>query len=272
MRFAVLLLAACSQAAPRPTPPKPPSDEDMASALAPMMPPGSMKDFTWTPEMGADKAERMFANVRVLGDVTATRFMASMFATGPALGVKCDHCHDPEVFVLDEKGAKHTARRMLLMIRELNDRSFGGETRVSCWTCHRGQARPEGAPGDFPARLQAVAMPAAMELSAEQAGLPGHRVWRNLQLLRGRKAGQLRNVMAAFTVSLGVGCAHCHVEGDFASDAKAPKRRARDMLRMVARANAHIGGRGAASCWTCHRGRVDPPRFPDAVGLRTVPD
>jgi hypothetical protein len=69
--------------------------EDMASALAPLMLAGSMKGFDWTPEVAASKAEGVFANVRVLGDVTATRFMASMFGTGPSLGVKRDHCHNP---------------------------------------------------------------------------------------------------------------------------------------------------------------------------------
>ena len=264
MRIALLFLAACSSAAPRPTPPAAPKGdiEDMASALVPLMPEGSMKDFDWTPEVASSRAEGVFANVRVLGDVTATRFMASMFATGPSLGVKCDHCHNPEIFVTDEKGAKHTARRMMLMVREANDRTFAGKTRVSCWTCHRGEIHPADSPADFPARIAAVAVPPELQLSDDEAKQSAGKVFKNLKLLGGRKAGNLRNAMAAFTVSLGVQCTHCHVDGDFASDAKPAKERARDMLRMAARANAHIGGRGAAACWTCHRGELTPPRFP----------
>ncbi len=82
--------------------------------------------------------------------------------------------------------------------------------------------------------------------------------------------------MKFFTRSLGVRCTHCHVgeEGkplstyDFASDKKANKAIARDMMRMVRRINTRelpaIGGLMDAqvTCYTCHRGSKEPARNP----------
>jgi hypothetical protein len=65
----------------------------------------------------------------------------------------------------------------------------------------------------------------------------------------------------AFAQALGVGCAHCHDTRDWASDAKPTKRRARDMMAMVASVNeTHFAGKPVIGCATCHRGDVAPAR------------
>ena len=80
--------------------------------------------------------------------------------------------------------------------------------------------------------------------------------------------------MRTFSQSLGVRCTHCHVgeEGkplstfDFASDKKANKAIARDMLRLVHRLNTKdlpaIGGLESpqVTCYTCHRGAKEPAK------------
>jgi hypothetical protein len=67
--------------------------------------------------------------------------------------------------------------------------------------------------------------------------------------------------------ALGVGCTHCHVEGDFASDDKRPKRVAREMAAMHHAINQqllamrHLKGEADErfiKCATCHHGAVDP--------------
>jgi hypothetical protein len=53
-------------------------------------------------------------------------------------------------FINDEKPAKNTARTMMRMTRVINDdqlRSVGtpppaGESKVTCYTCHRGETKP----------------------------------------------------------------------------------------------------------------------------------
>lgn len=95
----------------------------------------------------------------------------------------------------------------------------------------------------------------------------------NLQVLEGLGGDELGEVMRGFTQALGVRCNHCHVgeDGqplstfDFVSDADPDKDRAREMLRMVASARAHLAnitpsGPSAVelTCQTCHRGRPRP--------------
>jgi len=75
------------------------------------------------------------------------------------LGVRCQYCHAGEEsrpmaewdFASDEKPAKRRAREMLLMLEEVNRRlgampSLHGTDapplRATCFTCHRGLARP----------------------------------------------------------------------------------------------------------------------------------
>lgn len=255
MRTLLLLAIAGCAAAPRAVP-----REDVAAPLAALAAPDALKGFDWTPDVAASRAETIFANVRVLGDVRADRLMMAMNATKPSLGVACDHCHDTARYPADDKGAKWTARRMLLMTRDLDDRTFGGRTRVTCFTCHRGELRPPSAPEGFAETLAAQPPHPALALPADGERRRASKVYRNLQVLGGRMAPGLGRAMLAFNVVLGVSCGHCHDEKDWASDAKPAKQRAREMLRMVARAGGYIGPRAEISCWTCHRGKLDVPQ------------
>jgi len=88
----------------------------------------------------------------------------------------------------------------------------------------------------------------------------------------------LMNTMKFFSQSLGVRCTHCHVgeEGkplstfDFASDKKANKAIAREMLRLVSRLNkTDLPGIAGledpkVTCYTCHRGAKEPAKTPPA--------
>jgi hypothetical protein len=51
----------------------------------------------------------------------------------------------PNQFAKDDKPAKQTARQHLQMTHSINSGNFGGQTTVSCVTCHRGQTRPSSA-------------------------------------------------------------------------------------------------------------------------------
>ncbi|MCZ6485827.1 MAG: hypothetical protein O6826_09025, partial [Acidobacteria bacterium] len=54
----------------------------------------------------------------------------------------------------------------------------------------------------------------------------------NLQVLQVEEAEDLRPIRRSFTGGLGVGCHHCHEEGNFSADTEL-KERARNMIRMV---------------------------------------
>ena len=73
-----------------------------------------------------------------------------------ALGVECSHCHVQEGrggrndMAADDKPTKKTARQMMQLTREINDKlpalvgkAAGTATTVACATCHRGVAIPK---------------------------------------------------------------------------------------------------------------------------------
>jgi Photosynthetic reaction centre cytochrome C subunit len=100
-------------------------------------------------------------------------------------------------------------------------------------------------------------------VSAWPAPQLAEEAYKNIQVLKGMPAARLPVVMGFFTRWLGVNCAHCHVAGDFVSDAKPAKQTARKMLNMVTAINRDsFGGSGPVTCWTCHRGSVKPESLP----------
>jgi hypothetical protein len=112
------------------------------------------------------------------------------------------------------------------------------------------------------------------QAAGHQRGGPPPRL-KNVQVLKNVTPQQLITLMRGINASLGVRCDFCHVEGDFASDAKATKRTAREMMRMTNRLNAHekiIDKR--ATCYMCHHGHPEPETHapagerPPGPGLR----
>ncbi|MBC8646577.1 MAG: c-type cytochrome, partial [Thermoanaerobaculia bacterium] len=96
---------------------------------------------------------------------------------------------------------------------------------------------------------------------------PAETVFRNIQLLKGVPAGRVLGIMQmGFSPALGVDCTHCHVPGEWESDAKKEKQVAREMAGMTREINekylAAIKGldseKPAVNCTTCHRGEVKP--------------
>ena len=67
--------------------------------------------------------------------------MKVMFAFKTSLGVDCTYCHIKDQFEKDDKAQKQTARKMIQLVRDTNAK-LGTATRVTCFTCHRGQTRP----------------------------------------------------------------------------------------------------------------------------------
>jgi hypothetical protein len=97
------------------------------------------------------QAQDVFLNVPDMGDVPVDEFMETMGMFASALGLNCADCHTFESSssweaYADETPIKRTTRRMIQMVRAINDTHFGGQQFVSCWTCHRGDLRPKVVP------------------------------------------------------------------------------------------------------------------------------
>jgi len=87
---------------------------------------------------------------------------------------------------------------------------------------------------------------------------PAEEVFKNIQALKGTRAGELQGAMSFIASSLNVDCDHCHVQ-DFSKDERKEKRRAREMIRMVRQINEQsFQGKNTVNCFTCHQGHAEP--------------
>jgi hypothetical protein len=126
---------------------------------------------------------------------------------------------------------------------------------------------------DHKSRTQEVNNRYVQQLMKRIAGRekePAEKVFKNIQLpwFKAVPAGDLIDIMnGGYARALGVTCTHCHVEQDFASDTKRPKRAGREMAVMHWEINKQLGkmqnleGKPEEryiNCATCHRGAIDP--------------
>ena len=109
-----------------------------------------------------------------------------------------------------------------------------------------------------------------LETIAGKENDPAEKVFKNIQIpwLKTTPAGRLVRIMnLGYSRALGVSCTHCHVEQDFSSDDKRPKRAARDMANMHKAINDQLQkmqnldlkpDQRFINCSTCHRGAINP--------------
>ena len=92
--------------------------------------------------------EQVAKNIQVLKGMPESQLLPVMHLMRTALGVKCEFCHiaENDKYWMDDKPAKQTARKMIQMVFEINKANFGGETVVTCNSCHRGSTRPVAIP------------------------------------------------------------------------------------------------------------------------------
>jgi hypothetical protein len=90
----------------------------------------------------------------------------------------------------------------------------------------------------------------------------------NVKVLTGLYAQQFQDEMNHIVQGLGVTCNTCHVRGNFASEEKPIKLKARQMLEMTRALNkqyfpdyqpqAGESVLGRVTCYTCHKGETTP--------------
>jgi hypothetical protein len=102
---------------------------------------------------------------------------------------------------------------------------------------------------------------------AGQETKPASEVFKNIQLLKAMPAGRLLKVMElGYSKSLGVNCAHCHVEDQWEKDDKPTKQVAREMIKMAGAINNDYlkniknlkSENPIINCTTCHHGQIKP--------------
>jgi photosynthetic reaction center cytochrome c subunit len=123
--------------------------------------------------------------LQVLQALPESQLFPLMNLVATSLGVQCDYCHVQDAPNLartpsnvggwlwdrDDKPQKRTAREMMRMVIELNAGRFKGESRITCYTCHRGSSQPARVPPLPPP-------PAGTATTAVTLPLPsGDRVW-----------------------------------------------------------------------------------------------
>ena len=96
-------------------------------------------------------AEEVFTNVQALKGIPVDQFMGTMGFFSASLGLNCTDCHTEEsggnwAKYADDTPLKRTTRRMIAMMKAINDANFGGRQMVTCNTCHRGTTNPSVMP------------------------------------------------------------------------------------------------------------------------------
>ncbi len=96
-------------------------------------------------------SQDVFKNVQVLRGIPVKEFMGTMGFFAASLSLNCTDCHVAEssnswARYADDTQLKQTARRMVLMMNNINKANFVGARMVTCYTCHRGNQRPEVTP------------------------------------------------------------------------------------------------------------------------------
>jgi hypothetical protein len=122
----------------------------------------------------------------VLQALPESQLFPLMNLLADSLGVRCDYCHVQQAPDLtstpsnvggwlwdrDDKPPKRTAREMMRMVIDLNAGRFKGESRITCYTCHRGSTQPARTP-PMPPKAGSATTPAALPLP------PADLVWAN---------------------------------------------------------------------------------------------
>jgi hypothetical protein len=96
-------------------------------------------------------SEAVFKNIQLLKGIPVDEFMDTMGMFSSALGYDCSSCHSPEISADRNAFAITTplmlrTRGMITMMNAINRMYFGGQPRISCFSCHHGSYSPENIP------------------------------------------------------------------------------------------------------------------------------
>jgi hypothetical protein len=122
-------------------------------------------------------AEEVFKNIQLFKGVPVDEFMDTMGFFSASTTLNCIDCHGAAAggnweHYADETAMKAKARRMILMVRTLNKDNFAGMNAVTCYTCHRGDMKPNTTPSLAVQYSSPTFDPNEMELTEQSADVP----------------------------------------------------------------------------------------------------
>ena len=91
------------------------------------------------------KCEDVFQDIVVFKGLPASDLIPSMEFMAASLHFECTDCHDAKDYSKTTR-TKETARKMVLMQRDINAKNFAGRNEVTCNSCHNGMEHPAGTP------------------------------------------------------------------------------------------------------------------------------
>ena len=96
----------------------------------------------------APLTEEVFKSVALLRGIPVDTFFEAMGMFANAMGNDCTYCHVKEAYFNRAQFATPTprimrARQMIVMMNAINKQYFGGQPRVTCFTCHGGDSSPK---------------------------------------------------------------------------------------------------------------------------------
>lgn len=268
--------------------------EDMVAANIPPEAPPMAPD-------GGPKASDIYQNVQILGDLSIGQFTRLMAAITTWIAPKegCGYCHNLQNFADDSVYTKGVSRVMIAMTQRANEdwKAHVGDTGVTCYTCHRGNAIPAAVWATDPGPMQVKGIAPTQQniasATAAYASLPydpltpfllednNIRVISETALPQGSRTSIKQtewtySLMMHFSDSLGVNCTHCHNSRSFfAWDQSPPERtKAWHAIRQVREMNnvfidstvdvlpdsrkGPLGDPLKVNCKTCHQGAYKP--------------
>jgi photosynthetic reaction center cytochrome c subunit len=121
-------------------------------------------------------AEEYFKNVQVLRGISVKELMDTMGFFAASLGENCTFCHVEEssgdwTKYADDNANKQTARKMILMMKAINQSYFGGRRMLTCYSCHRGGETPRVTP-NLAEQYSAPVLEEPDEITEQAAGAP----------------------------------------------------------------------------------------------------
>jgi photosynthetic reaction center cytochrome c subunit len=119
---------------------------------------------------GQKLAEEQFKNIQALKGIPADQLIPAMQFISASLGVDCEFCHIHDKMDSDDKKPKKTARQMITMMLDIDKANFEGRLEVTCFSCHRGAAKPVSIPVIKDEEMAGSAAPG--KKPAEDAALP----------------------------------------------------------------------------------------------------
>src|ERR1700739_4867610 len=96
-------------------------------------------------------AEDVCKNVQLRRGIPGNEFLETMGFFSASLNMNCVDCHAEEAGgdwarYADDTEKKQTTRKMILMMRGINQSYFGGKRIVTCYSCHRNGNSPISTP------------------------------------------------------------------------------------------------------------------------------